>query len=163
MKHPISLDTHKIYLHFLILIAAVSTLQCDPTGPFKSCGSRTVFDDTATCVESSASLSGGKLYCHQGHCCKEITHGAALANAMALNGTSCSCKAPWPCVHVDNGGCHGSGSMADYPTDAEVIARCWDGVKLSGVPCVGGTVVISAGISFNVIVDGFLVRCSFIC
>ena len=45
--------------------------------------------------------------------------------------------------------------MADYPTDAEVIARCWDGVKLSGVPCVGGTVVISAGISFNVIVDGF--------
>ena len=53
--------------------------------------------------------------------------------------------------------------MADYPTDAEVIARCWDGVDLSGVPCVEGTVVISAGISLNVIVDGFLVRCSFIC
>ena len=45
--------------------------------------------------------------------------------------------------------------MADYPTDAEVIARCWDGVDLSGVPCVGGTGVISAGMSSNVIVDGF--------
>ena len=46
--------------------------------------------------------------------------------------------------------------MADYPTDAEVIARCWDGVDLSGVPCVGGTVVISEGICLNLNFDGFV-------
>ena len=116
-----------------------------------------MFDDTATCLKSSARLSSnGKLYCTQVHCCKTITHEAALAKAMALNGTACSCKVPWPCVHVDHGGCQGSGSTANYPTDSELIARCWDGVKLSGVPCVGGTVFIPEGISLNLIGLGFL-------
>ena len=41
----------------------------------------------------------------------------------------------------------GSGHTGDYPTDAEITAKCWDRVNPSSVPCVEGTVVIPAGIS----------------
>ena len=143
----VCLFTHKLYSNYILLFFAALTLKCDPAGPFKSCGGGSEFDDTATCLASSAYLSNGKLYCTQVHCCKTITHDAALAKAMALNGTSCSCNAPWPCVHVDHGGCMGSGHTGDYPTDAEITAKCWDRVNPSKVPCVEGTVVIPSGIS----------------
>ena len=145
--HYLYLQILKIYIHNKCYFFAASTLKCDPAGPFKSCGGGSEFDDTATCLASSAYLSNGKLYCTQVHCCKTITHDAALAKAMALNGTSCSCNAPWPCVHVDHGGCMGSGHTEGYPTDAEIKAKCWDPGNPSLLPCVEGTVVIPAGIS----------------
>ena len=150
-----SFDTHKLYSNYILLFFAALTLKCDPAGPFKICGSSRVFDETATCLESSAYLSNGKLYCTQVHCCKTITHEEALANAMALNGTACSCKAPWPCVHVDHGGCIGSGNTATYPSDDGIMAECWNWVYPSSVPCIEGTVVIPEGISLIWLLTGF--------
>ena len=119
-----------------------SVLQCDPSGPFKSCGGNMLFDSKATCQKSDATISGGISWCTQVHCCKSVSHEVMLENALSLNGTLCNCNVPWPCVSVDHGGCMGSGN---HRKNVDVITQCWNKDTPNKVPCIGDLILIPTG------------------
>ena len=121
-------------------------LNCDPTGPFRSCGGNRLFDSNATCQVSDAYLYEGTSWCTQVHCCKFITQEEMLKRAIGLDGTKCHCKKNYPCISVQHGECMGSGHVKDYQNDRDIIRKCFDKRSSNSVPCVNGAVTIPLGI-----------------